>query len=539
MRLALLALATSLAAQTTVSLTLHANTARGPLRPITAFFGYDEPNYTYSPSGAALIARLASFYRAPVSFRTHFLLATGDGVPSPKWGSTNVYTEDPSGRPVYNWTILDRIFSTWLDAGAQPFVEVGFMPQALSSHPEPYRPIWSPGASFDHYFTGWTYPPSNDAKWSALIREWVLHEVSLYGRARVATWSWEVWNEPDIAYWHGTPAEYNHLYDLTAAAIRAALPEARVGGPASTGPSSPRAGAFLRQFLEHVSATGAPLDFVSFHAKGRTSMEGPSPRMDLAKQLADVEAGLKILAAFPRLCSLPIVLSESDPEGCAACSARFYPQNAYRNSSRFAAYTAAAWGGILDLASRYHANVEGMLTWAFEFENQPWFSGFRTLSTHGVDKPVINFFRMAGLMGPKALALDKACAPPSAPPACAGISAVASRSESTLSILVWNYRDTSSTPSPARVSLTAAGLPEGLTRVLLRHYRVDARLSNSYSAWLALGSPQYPTPAQYSALAEAGRLHELHPPVWLPSRPDATLAFDLPEDAVSLLQLSW
>src|SRR5262249_2373826 len=151
-----------------------------------------------------------------------------------------------------------------LEAGAKPFVEIGFMPEALSTHPRPYQHTW-PKGGID---TGWAYPPNSYSKWDELIYEWVRHCVGKYGRSEVESWYWEVWNEPDIFYWNGTPEKYDELYDHPAAAVKRALPSARVGGPGSTGPASPKAAAFLRQFLQHC-AGGAPLDFISYHAKGR------------------------------------------------------------------------------------------------------------------------------------------------------------------------------------------------------------------------------------------------------------------------------
>ena len=261
---------------------IEVDTARqiGDFKSIYAYFGYDEPNYTYSKNGRKLVCELAALSRTPVYIRTHFMLATGDGTPGFKWGSTNAYTEDASGKPIYDWTIVDRILSTYLDAGAKPFVEIGFMPEALSSKPEPYHPTWVPGAKNDQYNIGWTYPPKDYAKWATLIHEWVTHAVSKWGQSEVESWYWEVWNEPDIGYWHGTPEEYDKLYDYTADAVKRALPAAKVGGPASTGPSGQRAASFLRQFLEHCASgknsvtgsTGAPLDFITFHAKGRPEM---------------------------------------------------------------------------------------------------------------------------------------------------------------------------------------------------------------------------------------------------------------------------
>ena len=522
-RLLLLAAIAPLAAQP-VRLTVDAARTLGPLPPICRYFGYDEPNYTYTANGRKLIGELAALSREPVYIRTHFLLATGDGKPDFKWGSTNAYTEDAAGRPVYDWTIVDRIFDTYLHAGAKPFVEIGFMPQALSSRPDPYRPVWSPGATFDRYYVGWSYPPKDYAKWSELVRRWVAHAVEKYGREEVATWYWEVWNEPDIGYWHGTPEDYDRLYDATAAALKSALPAARVGGPASTGPASAKAAAFLRQFLEHCDRTGAPLDFISYHAKGRPTVVDGHVRMGLEKEADDVEAGYRIVTSFPKFRGLPIILSEADPEGCAACSARVYPQNAYRNGPLYASYTAAALKRILDLAAQHGAHVEGMLTWAFEFENQPWFDGFRTLATNGVDKPILNLFRMAGLMRGERVTVDGGAA---------GVDALAARADREISVLIWNY-DADDVPGPdGDARLIVSGAPP---RFLLRHYRIDGFHSNAFAAWRRMRSPQTASPEQYAALEAAGQLQELDSPRWVSAR---ELELRLPRQAVSLLQLSW
>src|SRR5260370_38322681 len=145
----LLASAALLPGQAPILIRVDAGQAAGRFPPIFACFGYDEPNYTYMPHGRKLVGELATLASAPVYIRTHFLLATGDGTPSLKWGSSNAYTEDAAGRPVYGWTITDRIFDTYLQAGARPFVEIGFMPKALSTHPEPYPGVWAPGARND------------------------------------------------------------------------------------------------------------------------------------------------------------------------------------------------------------------------------------------------------------------------------------------------------------------------------------------------------------------------------------------------------
>jgi len=544
----------NLGAEDAVTIRVNAAEAVDHFRPILSYFGYDEPNYTYMPNGRKLIAELAGSAYVPVYIRTHFLLATGDGTPALKWGSTNAYTEDASGQPVYDWTITDRIFDTYLRAGARPFVEIGFMPEALSSKPAPYHPVWAPGAGFDRYYTGWSYPPKDYAKWAGLVHRWVLHCVEKYGRAEVESWYWEVWNEPDISYWHGSPEDYDKLYDYTADAVNRALPGAKVGGPASTGPAAPRAANFLRQFLEHCSngrnhvtgETGAPLDFISYHAKGRPSVVEGHVRMGIAKNLEDVQRGFEIVSAFPKFRSLPVILSESDPEGCAACSARLYPQNAYRNGPLYPAYTAVMLKNILELAGRARANIEGMLTWAFEFENQPYFDGLRTLATNGIDKPVLNLFRMAGLMRGERVRVDSSGSVPLNTILSNGvfgspdIDALAARNGQEISVLAWNYHDDDVPAPDARVQLRIAGIPGTAARVLVRHYRIDRNHSNACTLWQRLGSPQEPTPEQYAALEGAGQLQQLESPRWIESRGgEADLDFTLPREGVSLVQVVW
>ena len=520
--LSLLLVATAAPAQDTINIHVGSTTRTGLFKPIYAWFGYDEPNYTYMKNGRKLIGELAALSPVPVYIRAHHLLCTGDGAPALKWGSTNAYTEDAQGNPVYTWTIVDRIFDTYIQAKAKPFVEIGFMPEALSTHPQPYMRHWprpDDGA-------GWSYPPKDYEKWAELVRQWVLHSVERYGKAEVATWYWELWNEPDISYWRGTPEEYNHLYDVTAAAVKRALPDARVGGPATTGPASPKAAAFLDQFLEHCAKSGSPLDFITYHAKGQPRATDGHVRMGLAKQLSDIERGFEIVNKYPQFRRLPIILSESDPEGCAACSARTYPQNAYRNGTLYAAYTAAAMTKMIDLADRYHTNLEGMLTWAFEFEDQPYFDGFRTLATNGIDKPILNLFRMAGLMGSQRVRSSPG--------------SLSTKSERALTILVWNYDDDEAPAPAAQVRLNIAELPLDLSRALIQHYRIDETHSNAYSAWKRMGSPQNPTPAQYAELEAAGQLQLLESPRWVPvAQGAAALEFPLPRHAVSLVRVSW
>ena len=233
-----------------MSIRIDAGQTRGKLPAAWRFFGHDEPNYTYMKDGKELLSKLAGLGRETVFIRTHNLLTTGDGTPALKWGSTNAYTEDAQGRPHYDWTIVDRIFDTYMERGLKPYVQIGFMPQALSTRPEPYQHHWSPRGG-GQLATGWAYPPKDYARWGELVYQWVSHCVARYGRAEVEGWYWEVWNEPNIFYWRGTPEQFNMLYDHAAAAVKRALPSAggRAGDRRHTNPRGGRVPAQLPRTL--------------------------------------------------------------------------------------------------------------------------------------------------------------------------------------------------------------------------------------------------------------------------------------------------
>jgi len=523
----------------------------GAFTPVYRWFGYDESNYTTTRNGQALLHELHDLTPEPVYVRAHFLLTTGNGKPELKWSSSNVYSEDANGKPVYDWAILDGIFDAWVDAHVRPFMELGFMPKALSSHPDPYHIPWptKPGD-----VEGWSFPPKDYAKWRELTRQVAAHMVARYGMAEVSTWYWEVWNEPDIFYWHGTQEEYNQLYDNAVAGVRAAVPSARVGGPATTGPvPGSKSAAFLEAFLRHCAqdrsaATGGtvPLDFISFHVKGSPHFVDGHVQMGLGRELQNAATGFGIVHASEKFRSLPIILSEADPEGCGACSPEQHPEDAYRNSTVYPAYTAAGMQGLLELAQREDVNLIGFLTWAFEFEDQPLFAGRRSLASHGIDKPEMNFFRMAGLLGSERVATTSSGAIPGENVVASGIrqqpeiGALGTRSGDDAAILLWNYQD-DDTPGPAvPVRIAIHGIPPAVDRVLIEEYRIDASHSNAFEAWKQMGSPQEPSADQYARLKAAGQLETIGSPRWLAVEHEGAVAeIELPRESVDLLRITW
>jgi xylan 1,4-beta-xylosidase len=525
---------------------------KGPLKPIWAWFGYDEPNYTYMKDGRKLLTEISQLSKVPVYVRVHSLLVTGDGEAALKWGSTNAYTEDANGKPVYNWTIVDKIFDTFIERGMKPIAQIGFMPQALSTNPEPYRHHWKPGDKYDDIYLGWAYPPKDYDKWRELVYQWVKHSVARYGQKEVESWYWELWNEPDISYWKGTTEEYIKLYDYTADAVKRALPTAKIGGPEVTGPLSDKSATFFKTFMEHVvhgqnyatGNVGTPIDFITFHAKGAPKLVDGHVQMNMGKQLRDIDKGFSIVASYPTLKNLPIIIGESDPEGCAACSEDVSPQNAYRNGTMYSSYTAASFARKYDLAQARGVNLAGAVTWAFEFEDQAWFRGFRDLATNGVDKPVLNVFRMFGMMPgtrvdvKSGLAYDYARVRDESVRTQADINALAAKEAKSAAIMVWHYHDDNLPGPDAPVTVRLTGLPS--KKATLHHYRIDKEHSNSYEVWKNMGSPKNPTAEQIAELEKAGQLKLLSAPAPVTVKGgEVNLSFTLPRQGVSLLKLVW
>ncbi|MGO9465169.1 MAG: GH39 family glycosyl hydrolase [Isosphaeraceae bacterium] len=530
-----------------VTIRVDASRERGQLPPIWRFFGADEPNYAYMKDGRKLLADLGGLRPGSVYFRTHNLLTSGDGTPALKWGSTGAYGEDAQGRPIYNWSIVDRIFDTYRQRGVRPYVEIGFMPRELSVKPEPYQHHWTPTAKYDEIYTGWAYPPTDYAKWGELVHQCAKHCVEKYGRAAVESWYWETWNEANIGYWRGTPEEFRKLHDYAIDAVKRALPSARVGGADSAGSG----GKWTRDFLEHclrgtnyaTGKTGTPIDFVSFHAKGSPTFVDGHVRMGIANHLRTVNEGFRIVASFPELKGKPIVIGESDPEGCAACQG---PQLGYRNGTMYSSYTAASFARKYDLAERVGVNLEGALSWAFEFEEQPYFAGFRVLATNGINLPVLNVFRMFSLMGGRRLEvkssgevdLDTILA--EGVRGAPDVSALAALDENGLSILAWHYHDDDVPGPDAEVALEISGLAASAAggQIQIRHYRVDRDHSNAYQAWKRMGSPPNPTPGEYAEVQRASQLATVDSPEWLRvERGVVKVRMTLPRQAVSLLKI--
>lgn len=528
-----------------VIITVDTTVPGEPLRQVWQSYGYDECNYTTTRGARDLMKTLANINPEPVYLRQHFLLCSGDGMPSLKWGSTNCYTEDTAGKPLYDWRMMDEIMDAIVGSGCRPLVEIGFMPKALSVKPEPYKsedPFKMRG--FGPY-----YPPRDYDKWAALIEEWARHSKDRYPEVEKA-WMWELWNEPNISYWQGSFEEYCKLFDYTEYALHKAMPSAVLGGPHTAGTRD----AFLRKFLEHclrgkngvTGQQGTRLDYIGFHSKGSTNFVNGHPQMNLGLNLGNTRRDFSTIASFPEFRDAPVIIGECDPEGAAALSARVHPANGYRNGSAYAAYEVALMKHTLDVAEREGVNLGGVLTWAFMFEGKDYFEGFRTLSTNGIHKPVLNAFKLLGMLQGNRIALTSTGALGIARILEKGvrdepdIDGLATATDESVQVILWNYHDDMIPVEPASVRLRVKAPASNPSRARIVHYRIDDSHSNAYTRWLGLGSPQKPSPEVLAELRDAAELELLEPIRFADVRDgEVELNFTLPRYAVSLVELRW
>jgi xylan 1,4-beta-xylosidase len=529
----------------------------GDLRRIWRYIGYDEINYTTTLNGEATLKKFMRLADAPYYVRAHHLLCTGNCRGIPKWGSTNAYIEDEKGNPVYNWKFIDEIFDTYLRCNCKPFVELGFMPLDLADNRGQLSHYW--------WYSGWAHPPKDYQKWYDLIRNLVKHCTDRYGADEAEKWYWELWNEPDIQYWQGSLEEYCKLYDYTVAAIEKTLPKAKIGGPATTGPGrheKEKSNEWLDKFLDHCingenffnGQKGTRLDFVSFHAKGanyrplwgRYGDQIKKQLPSIKSLISQVKLGLEIIEKYPSLKHIKCILSECDTDGMAAYGAWDNPNLAFRNTEYYPSYVVTAFKKLMDLAE-HHSRELDALTWAFMFEGERCFEGTRTFTTNGVDKPILNLFRMYSLLGNTRLYFASTAAKDplgykddngiGEDPDMDGIAAISK--DNNIQVLLFCHHDDWSVKGTYDVEIEIANIPFNCSKCRLTHYRIDQECSNAHTEWVRQGRPNYPTLAQTRAIKSKMEL-ELYEP-----KTEVTLQRDkfqktvtLPVHGISLLILA-
>jgi xylan 1,4-beta-xylosidase len=535
--------------------TVNASQDRGPLSRIWESFGYDEINWTYTPTGKRLLRTFREFADRPYYVRPHYVFCSGSGFGIPHWGNGNVYHEDADGNPYYDFTIADQTYDAIVGAGHHVLVELAFTPRDMLPDEAAQLVVESSPTVYSNYEAGaWAYPPRNYEKWRGLIAAHAQHCLERYGEEEVNSWLWELWNEPDIFYWRGTPEQFYDLYTVTAEAVRSVLPQAKVGGPAVTGGGVE----FLRGFLRHTAANEVPLDFVSFHTKGSAFTPwrvygptgGPAPEKQnpsANKMLFEIRRLLRVIGEFEQYASLPAIVDECDAGVPAHYSVYDNANFQFQNTEYYPTFQVKLFKKILDLNEVETVSVEQATSWSFYFEGERYFEGTRAfLTAGGIEKPLLNAYRMMAQLGARRVDATSTAEWPIAELDNAGgrsmpeeVDTLASKDDDgTVAVLVWRHTDdqyqTDDKETP--VELRVTGLDAA--RYSVTHFRIDASHSNAHTVWQSLGSPQDPTDEQLLTIKERQGLEQLTEPAEMsPTEGSVSMQVDLPLPSVSLLVL--
>ena len=411
-----------------------------------------------------------------------------------------VYDEDTQGRPVCNFSYVDQVYDGLLANGVRPFVELSFMPRKLASDPNAVHPFW---------YKQNISPPKNWDNWERLITLFAEHLVERYGIDEVSQWYFEVWNEPNIDFWAGTPkqATYWELYDHTAAAIKRVNPRLRVGGPATA------QAAWADAFIQHCVQNRIPVDFVSTHVYGNdvsqdvfgTDEKIPRNRMT-CRAVKKVHDQIK---ASP-MPNLPLIWSEFNAS--------------YMNEPDV---TDTVYMGpwIADTIRQCDGLVDEMSYWTFSdvFEEggvvrQPFYGGYGLIAPGGIPKPSFNAFKLLHKLGEERLALDSDSA------------LLTRRKDGALVLAVWNLVPPGQSGAPRTFTLQFKGLGANHRA---HASRVDHSHGDPHSAYEAMGAPRYPTQEQLKKLRRATQL----PPARSVQVKNGKLTLNLPANGLAVIEV--
>jgi len=383
-----------------------------------------------------------------------------------------VYDEDANGHAIYNFSYVDEIYDGLLKNGVRPFVELSFMPRKLSAEYKPQAFWYKPNVA----------PPKDYDRWGELIYQFAKHLVDRYGIDEVSQWYFEVWNEPNLDFWAGDPrqATYFHLYDSAARALKRVSPRLRVGGPATA------QAAWVAPFILHAVKNDVPLDFVSTHVYANDRPEDvfgthePISRTQFVCRAVQKVHNEILSSGLPHL---PLIWSEYNAS--------------YRNEPDV---TDTVFMGpwLADTIRQCDGLTDMMSYWTFSdvFEEQgvvkqPFYGGFGLISEGEIPKPSFNAFLMLHHLGDTRL------------PADADDALATRRKDGSLAVAVWNLSLPEEPGEPKKVDLVFDSL-SGNHHAFL--WRLDASHGSVLAAYVAMGSPRYPTPSQLEDLRNAAKL---------------------------------
>ncbi|MDO8542070.1 MAG: hypothetical protein Q7S40_16660 [Opitutaceae bacterium] len=443
----------------------------------------------------------------------------------------------------YRWDHFDRRADLILAQGCRLLVGFYSMPPQIAASTDTHRK--RPFLEGKKIYIG---PPRDYRQWQEACADFTRHAVARYGAERVAQWRFTCWNEPDLAgFWaKGDLLEYRKLYDHFAAGVKGVFPRVPIGGPVLSGTHTFRHPENFREFLRHVTSgtnhatgkTGTPIDYLPVHTYGGSGAAGSTyskfPSVDYIMEQQRRLAAMR--DEFPPLRAVPIVVQEWGVSSSGTTGMDKQPLAEVRNTAYAAAFLTTMVARQLEWRRRDQPRVEDLFIClsGYEIERRRDFEGKRTVQTlHGFDKPLLNGYRALSKLGGELVACHLE-------PQAAHLSAVAARDGAQqLAILVTHFRndrpDNAGPPQPVKIELHTSW--RAGTRAELRHWRVDASHSNAYSEFTRLGRPKNPTAEQTAQIKQQMGLALLEPPRSVVLKGRLELSFDLPCNAVSLVEL--
>ena len=409
------------------------------------------------------------------------------------------YDEDPDGNPIYNFSYVDQVYDGLIENGVRPYVELSFMPGKLAASQIVqsfwYKPIVSPPKSWD--------------KWGDLVSHLAQHLVDRYGIDEVSQWYFEVWNEPNLDFWAGSPKEetYYHLYDVTARALKAVSPRLRVGGPATA------QAAWVGRFIRHCVQDRVPLDFVSTHVYANDSAQdvfGSSESISRNQMVCRAAHKVHDEVNGSSLPKIPIIWSEFNAS---------YETEPEVTDSTFM----GPW--LADTIRQCDGLMNMLSYWTFSdvFEEQgvvkrPFYGGYGLIAEGGLPKPSFNAFELLHRLGNARLKNPSTSA------------LVTRRQDGTLVVAVWNLFLPEEQGTRKTVTI-ALGALSSLHGALV--YRLDSTHGSLFAAYRAMGSPADPTARQIAELRRTARI----PPPEAELLKGGKLALMLPPYGFALIEL--
>lgn len=412
-----------------------------------------------------------------------FRYIRGHGLLSDAMGIHRPYDHAGERRVRHAFTYLDQVVDAYLEMGAAPFLELGFMPSGLAS-----------GDDTVFWWKGNITPPRDEMEWAALVRAVIGHLVDRYGLDQVRQWPIEVWNEPNLpGFWAADQDAYHRLYEVSALAVKDVDAGLQVGGPAL---APGYEDAWIRRFAEFVEARDVPIDFVSRHAYTSGPVQpvpfGAHQTLRPASELLEQFGAPRRQLADTGLADLPVHITEFNSS--------YRPDNPIHDTAFHAAYLAPvlAHGGDFADSFSYWTFCD-----VFEEVGIPtalFHGGFGLLTHRQIRKPVHHLYTFMAEMGEQVLARG-------------ADHLVTRHGDGRVTVLAWAPADPAGGEPVAghtvRLSLpVAAAGAHGSAFERRRSVSEDA--ANPWAAWCEMGRPQAPGKRGLDALREAAEPARSH-----------------------------